>query len=705
MIKFNYIEWKNFLSQGDTPVRINLDKDHTTLIRGTNGAGKTTVVDAICYGLFNKPLRPVKLGQLVNTINKKKMLVTINFSVNGNNYEVRRGQKPTVFEILKEGEPLPQLAAAKDQQAYLEEVLGCNYKTFTQVVIIASTGYQNFMELTPVERRVVVEQMLDIEVIGKMAELAKQRKKDVQNKQAACEQNYSSTTQKIDSVKRLIDEVNRSNNNVVADLDGRIEAKNLELKQLKDSHEAQVNNKPDIDMDAAREDYNKASIKINDYREQVKALHGKKQSAQTEMFNEIEESTASLMKISWDRQQEIDSKITDNLIEQSERDKPFNQMETDFRMAISNIDKLSTDASEKKEYYSSHEECEVCGQHIDADFCKDKLNEAEAILSKNSSEIAELKTKAAITRDSRVKMNEEYDEINNALKAQQVEIREAAEAEKAKLSDDIKAKYADQANELNEQIRDLENCKIKECERVIDDVNLMAEEMKNWSSVCDSILQNARGCQEMIQSYTQQKLDQISQGQETVISYHKEVEELNEEIDDLIERRAEITEEMELVEMSLVMLKDNGLKAKIVKQYLPLVNRYINDYLDMMGANYSFELDEAFNETIKSRYRDNFSYASFSNGERARINLSILWMWRKLAESKNTVASNLLFIDEVLDSSLDKPGIENVFKIFESMPNSNMFIISHRPEIVDRFDNVITVSKLGNFASYDLGEN
>jgi DNA repair exonuclease SbcCD ATPase subunit len=617
MIKFNFVEWHNFLATGSEPVRMELNEEHSTIIRGGNGAGKTTIVDALNYGCFGKVLRDVTLSQLINTVNKKNMVVKVNFTVSGINYEVHRGQKPTVFKVFKDGDLLDQNAASKDLQAKLEsEILKTNIKTFNQVVVIASTGYVPFMELDKASRRTVVEQMLDIEVIGQMSSVLKDRIKEVKINGSKLENDYNDTERSIQEIRNLISQAEQMGDKQVEQLDLRIDNidKTLlglenDLSAVRNDHEIKSGDKPHVDKEIQTERF---------------------KVAKTELIN-------------------LENLISSARVEiQSSRDK-ISTVTAD----VNNLNRGIAVNAKTKSFYVDHDKCNVCQQVIDPDFKAEIVNALDADIT--------------ISVDS----------INN-MKQQSV---------------------------LNNTLEELK----RQQNKVIDDVNSMVQQLKDWKTACENIITKARGIQSRIKDQlsvknglVDDKQNVLSRGNTDTKEFFNRIDVFNGTIQKLISARAEIAEEHELCKLAEMMLKDNGLKAKIIKQFLPLINKTVNHNLEIMNANYSFVLDEEFNETIKSRYRDNFSYGSFSNGQRMRINLSLLLTWRKLAESKNTISSNLLILDEVLDGSLDKEGIDSLFNIFHDMSKSNLFVISHRPEIVDRFDKVINVSLKGNFSSYDM---
>ncbi|AUS02032.1 RecF/RecN/SMC N terminal domain protein [Vibrio phage 3.058.O._10N.286.46.B8] len=586
MITFNYVEWANFLSNGATPTRINITEHSTNLIRGHNGAGKTTFMDALLYCLFNKPLRKVNLPQLVNSVNQKKMITKVNFTTRGTTYEVHRGQKPKVFKLFHEvNGVMVEMDSTNDLQKTIEsEVLRTNYKTFTQVVVMASMNYTNFMSLNPADRRIVVNQMLDLETLTIMSKLLAERVKEVKGKQLTTDGKYNNISTRVDAQKRLLDEAKKSSGDTtavfdeqVASIDKQIEEFNDKLTVMRGEYNAHLEKKPTFDS----EQISKASSSI---RQRISEIEGGSRVAS-------------------------------------------HNKQTDMTTA---------------RFYANNNDCDRCGQVLNDAFkksilfdLKQKCDASDAIINENLPLIEAL--------------NKELDSQNDKL-----------------------------------------------------------NEYMAWENASNSLMGDGRSIQSNIQRLVQQKQSILNDKQKLldkdtgkVDEYQSELESLNAEMVELIETRAENSEDMELCGLCSQMLSDNGLKAKIIKEYLPIFNNTINHYLNTMGAQYSFMLDEQFNETILSRYRDNFSYGSFSNGEASRINLSILFTFRKIASLKNTVSTNLLIMDEVLDTSMDKDGIEDLMKIIGSLDRTNIFVVSHREEIVDLFDNVVTVTKRGNFASYE----
>lgn len=587
MINFNWVEWSNFLSNGATPSRMYLNEHKTTLIRGTNGAGKTTIIEALLYGLFNKPLRKVKLPQLVNTVNKKKMYVKVNFTINGVTYEVHRGQKPRLFKLFSDhsGE-MEELDSTNDLQHTLEnDILNTNYKTFLQVVVMASMKYTNFMDLDAAGRRVVVNQMLDLEILTVMTKLLSDRVKEVKRKSSSIESNHNELHIKIQGVQRLIESASKSNSGQIEELDKLInDADNkwtgldVEMDNLRTENDSHQETKPNIDSGEINSKINNLNTQISNLKSEVKLAE--------------------------------------------------HEYNTHFATA---------------KFYASNDRCDRCAQDINVDFKRNIL--------------LELKDKCDLR--------------TNAI--------------------------TDHKNVMSEY-----HCKVDELQKSLQELHVWDQRSAELIGKAQQIQHEMSMLVQQKQQYINQKTTLLQSSNDDVSGYTKELDELNAELESVVSKRAEISEEMELCSLCAQMLNDKGLKAKIIKEYLPVINSTLNHYLDIMGANYSFVLDEQFNETLLSRYRDDFSYGSFSNGEATRINFAIVFMFRKIASLKNTVSTNLLFLDEVLDSSMDKQGIDDLMAIIKTMEKSNVLVISHREELVDMFDRVVTANKIGNFASYDL---
>ncbi len=702
MIKFKKIEWSNFLSTGSQPIEVILDEHNKTLIRGENGAGKTTSLDALVYCLFNKPLRAVSLGQLVNSINKKKLMTKVQFEVNGVEYEVHRGQKPAVFQIFVNGEAMDEDSASKLLQAKLEEILGCNYKSFMQVIVMASTNNKVFMELTAQERRNFVESMLDIEVVGVMASKMKDRVKEVKTKKLNISTKLEILKNNIQAKEEIVNSLNTVSQSQLDDL--YAEKASLEQEQAKLQKEYD-------DINNTKLSYPEPPTKPEFVMPLMTGLPDEPIYAPEPELPEFVDLPDIVLP-------EAPCELVDVMSLNTER---VNIENTAQKL----IDKAN-DVKGVASFYVDNESCDRCNQPIDAEFRDNIISESNAEINglgieytHQSKLLEEIKSKiedavhnndiynAWSANRATVMQNHNQAKLTHRSKydADCLALQNKVSSENEKLRNEYQIEYNKIESEntlaLNtaKSAYDLEIADIDHKYNVA--VNLIDSE---YSSKLNEAITSLNNCKTNLNK-TNLSITKLENDKNNDAENHiKELGELNKEHSDLLIYLAEISEEEELCALGTEMLKDSGLKAKIIKQYLPKINHSINDFLERLGGDYSFVLDEGFNETIKHRYRDNYSYQSFSNGEKSRINFAILLMWRDLAQSKNTVSSNLLFIDEVLDGALDDEGIYNVMDLFETMTDTNITVISHRKEISDHFDQIIDVKKIGNFSNYNFSE-
>lgn len=567
MINFSNIRWKNLLSTGNQFIEVQLDKSPNTLICGENGAGKTTMLDAITFVLFGKPFRNVNITQIVNSINTKDCVVEIEFTINTSKYKVVRGLAPKIFVIEKDGVPIDQTATIKDYQQILEKnILKMNYKTFCQVVILGSTNYIPFMRLVAADRRSIVENLLDIDVFSKMNDALKIR-----------------VLESKEELRRL--ESVRSN------LTTKIEYKKDMIQKIEEKSEAQYQS----------------------YRKQ--------ELSEQETLDGLTEQKASL-------QEEI-SGLSAGV---EAIDKKKDSLSVLFglkKQMISGIKKASEDVS----FYQDHTDCPVCQQSIDAEFreCeigkkKSRTSELELALAKMTAMIEstqkELKDVCGVVTDMQVKVNE-LSSLNSS-----------AEASK---------RYIKQLREFQDKTK---------------------RELASLQIERDTLLK------------LQRELDQSDVDKKTAV------------------------EANHTMDIAAVLLKDSGIKRKIIRKYIPALNTIINKYLTAMDFFAQFTLNEDFAEVIKSRFRDIFSYENFSEGEKLRIDVALLLAWRDIARMKNSANTNLLILDEVFDSSLDAVGTEEVIKILQTMGSANnIFVISHKSDqLLDKFQNVMVFKKIKNFS-------
>ena len=560
MILFKTVSYKNFLSTGNTPNVILLNRVPSVLITGQNGSGKSTILDALCYGIFGKPYRNINKPQLMNTVNEKNLEVEVEFEINGVDYKVVRGIKPNKFEIYRNKKLMPHDAAIKDYQKKLEDIIGLNYRAFTQIVILGSARYQSFMDLPTNDRRVIIEEILDITVFSKMNNILKSRAQNTELDIKENEYQKEILKTKISGQKGLI-------NNLV----NRSKESEEKILQEKNKIDGQIN-LIEIKISKSDSDINLLTlIDVNDLQDKLSTAKFKGQ--------QIKQKRA-----------EVDSKI---------------------------------------KFYKNHDHCYVCEQDID-----------------------------------------------NGLKTKQVTIL----SEEAKKLEDLKPVVISTYQTLEEKIREAH-----EVQQQYDSILEVRRDLVNQKKALFTLYSN-------LEVRTQES-DSISlkQAQKELTEYDIEFKILEKQSHNLAELK-------HYYEICRILLRDDGIKAKIIKQYLPVMNQLINQYLDRMGANYSFHLDESFNEVIKSRYRDTFSYASFSEGEKMRIDLALMFTWREIAKLKNSVNTNLLIMDEVGDSSLDAEATDVLWDILGGLDNTNVFVISHKGQNSDRFKSLVEFYKDGNFS-------
>ena len=567
MILFKRITYRNFLSSGNQETEINLLESKTTLIIGSNGSGKSTMLDAICFCLFNKAFRKINKGQLVNSTNEKDCLVTVEFDIGPKEYKIIRGIKPNIFEIWIYGKVQNQSAASNDQQKYLEEnILKLNYKSFTQIVILGNASFIPFMQLSASNRREIVEDILDIKIFSAMNGIVKDRIRKSNEEIKNLSLSESMTIDKIEMQKDFIENIKKNGED------------NIEK-----------NKKKIIDIEA----------ETHNLFEEIRMKEDKNITLQ-EDAKQYSEATSKLKKLG-----SLKGKLSQ---------------------------KVSSVVDEHK-FFTDNNVCPTCTQMIDDKLKQDKIEET---LKK----VKELKSG--------------YDEIVETIKEEEEREKNFLELTKkiTNVSNDITKNNIKISNN-NKQIRIIEE-EIREIENKI----------KN-------------------------------QSKET-----KKLKELKNQLDDTKKNSAKIKEEIKYLEFSHNLLKDGGIKSKVIKKYLPLMNIQINKYLNMMDFYINFNFDEEFNENIKTPIHQDFTYESFSEGEKMRINLAILFTWREIAKMKNSVNTNLLILDEVFDSSLDFTGTDQFTKIIKYIiEDSNIFVISHKTdELIDKFDRVIKVEKVKGFS-------
>ena len=565
MIIFKTVRWKNFLSTGNNFTEIELNKDSTNLIIGENGAGKSTILDALCFGLFGKAFRNINKTQLVNTVNGSAALVEVEFSIGSKNIKVIRGIKPNVFEIYINGKMYNQDANARDYQKYLEQqILKLNYRSFTQVVILGSSTFVPFMQLKARHRREVVEEILDIQIFSLMNMLLKQRLKTIDEDYREIDYKYNLAEQKVILKERYIEDLKENKRKLLTEKTFLISGNEEEIFKKK--------------------------RKISDLQNDIESMHEKI-------------SNASKIETRYNKLKDLQSQL-------KEKHRSHSRLIG---------------------FFEKNEDCPTCQQHID--------------------------------------------EVHKVTMIS----KETAKSEKI-------------VSGMKELVDDLNTTETK--------INIINEVNKNIQSHNVEIAKENSSMEELIKFNAKLKseIDHLETGN-VEDNDIKEVEELKVSLDDLLKAKSNLREEKTYAEASRSMLTDAGIKTKIIKQYLPIMNKLINTYLTSMEFYVNFTLDESFEETIKSRYRDDFSYTSFSEGEKMRIDLALLFTWRAVAKMKNSTNTNLLILDEIFDSSLDGTGTDEFLKILNTLGDENVFVISHKQDqLVDKFRNTIRFEKIKNFS-------
>jgi DNA repair exonuclease SbcCD ATPase subunit len=566
MILFETIRWKNFLSTGNQYTEVNFTENKTNLIIGTNGAGKSTVLDALTFSLFGKPFRKINKPQLINSTNEKDCSVEVCFSVNNTDWKIVRGIKPNVFEIWRNDSLMDQFASALDQQKWLEQnVLKMNYKSFTQIVILGSSTFVPFMQLTTNNRREVIEDLLDIKIFSSMNTIIKEKIRQSKEDIKVLNLKKESLTEKVTMQETFIGE----------------------LEQL------------------GKESIQKKEKKVTELLKEVEVYMRDNSAVEESIF-------------AYTKEQEYVTGATQKL-------RKLGQL----KGKISN--KVSTITKEHK-FFSENTVCPTCNQDIEENFRINRINDAQ--------------TKAK-------ELQSGYKELEEAIKEEEERERQftALSKEISKLNNDISQN----------------NVRIAGCQRQIS--NLESEVQRTTEQLANRNTEHEK--LETFKDNLKTTYDELSSRKDTINYY----------------------------DFSYSLLKDGGVKSKIIKKYLPLINQQVNRYLQMMDFYINFTLDEEFNETVQSPIHEDFSYASFSEGEKMRIDLALLFTWREVARMKNSVNTNLLIMDEVFDSSLDGFGTEEFLKIIKYVvKDANIFVISHKSGLEDRFDSVTRFEKVKGFS-------
>jgi len=566
MIVFKNVKWKNFLSTGNHWTEIKLNESHGTIIIGSNGAGKSTVLDALTFSLFGKPYRKINKPQLVNSVNEKDCVVEIEFDIKGKEYKIVRGIKPNKFEIWIDGKMQDQSSSAVDQQKKLEQqILKLNYKSFTQIVILGSAGFTPFMQLTSSQRREVIEDILDIKIFSAMNSVVKDKMRENKERVRTLELKKETLIDKIQMQKEFIDE--------------------LEKRGQKD---------------------------IVDKQEKISTL----QVSEDDLIKKNDGLSSDLSDVQ-------------NKLEQLSNPQSVIKKMNNIRVQLQTKVKST---EEERIFFDKNTVCPTCTQDIEEGFRLNRIAELNASVDKLETGLSELEEKLQEEESKQLRfidLTKEVSSLTHGISQNNVRI-----------------------SGLQRQCRDLES-----------EIQTITENLANRNSE------------------------------------HDKLRDFDEKLKTSYNELAEEKEKIHLNEFVYSLLKDGGVKTKIIKKYLPLINQQVNRYLQMMEFYINFTLDEEFSETVQSPIHENFSYASFSEGEKMRIDLALLFTWREIAKYKNSTNTNLLIMDEVFDSSLDGMGTEEFLKIIRFViRDANIFVISHKSELYDRFPNSIKFEKVKGFS-------
>jgi len=568
MITFKTLRWKNFLSTGNNWTTVDLNKSRSTLIVGQNGAGKSTMLDALSFALFGRAHRNINKPQLVNTINNKDCKVEVEFTIGKSIFKVVRGIKPNIFEIWKNGDMINQSSHSKEYQKVLEQnIIKLNHKSFHQIVVLGSSSFIPFMQLPAQHRRDVIEDLLDINIFSKMNIIVKEKNISLRDKLKEIGYSLELTKEKIELQRKYIREVEDLSNDQIESKEAEISTAEEEIKSLND--------------------------------------------ANVILSEEIEQLSTGL---------------EEGLKKNNDKKQTLLHYKAEFNQKIKTLVKDS-------KFYEENDTCPTCSQDIDSELRSEKLSTAKSKASEIQKALDDVAEQSTIVEDALGRLNT--------------------------ASDDVRTKTASISGNNREIVR-------------------LQGQIRNLTDAISKIRGNDGD----------------------VAKSRTDLQELSSEKDKLLEEKLSLNEEYSYNNVISEMLKDTGIKTKIIKQYLPVINKLTNQYLQVLDFFVHFNLDESFQETIRSRHRDSFSYDSFSEGEKQRIDLALLFTWRQIAKMKNSVSTNLLILDETFDSSLDHDGVDNLIKILYTLDDdTNVFVISHKGEILDgKFKDKIEFYKDKNFS-------
>jgi DNA repair exonuclease SbcCD ATPase subunit len=574
LIIFRKIRWRNFLSTGNSFTEIDCVRNRSTLIVGENGSGKSTILDALSFGLYGKPFRKINKPQLLNSINSKSLEVQIEFSVGKNDYKVIRGMKPAVFEIYQNGNIINQNSESKEYQEMFEKIiLKLNFKSFSQIVILGSASFVPFMQLSAAHRREVIDDLLDIQIFSTMNILLKDKIATNKNEIIDNDFNIKNTAEKIELHKKHVDSLEQNNDKIIENKRAKISEYEIQIKEAED--------------------------KIAGLNSHIQRLND-------------------------------EACLLDSLAEQ---DKKLREL---YRKMFDRSAKMIKDNN----FYKENDNCPTCRQSISHNFKEHVIEENDKGINEISRGLGKLDTKLKTVSD-KIKEYTKSLELQRRLQSEVIE-------------------------------------------------------QNNTITVCNQFIKGLEA-----------EIIDIQNNTKHIDASNEQIKELKDDLRRAIALKEELIEHRRTLDVASMLLKDSGIKTKIIKQYVPVMNKLINKYLASMDFFVNFELNENFEESIKSRFRDEFSYDSFSEGEKMRIDLALLFAWRAIAKLRNSASTNLLIMDEVFDSSLDNSGTDEFLKIIQGITaDTNIFIISHKGDtLMDKFHSIIRFEKHKNFSRIAIGGN
>lgn len=705
MIEFESISWKNFLSTGNTGVELDLEAFPSTIIVGKNGGGKSTFLDALCYNLYGCAFRNITLPKLINSVNKKNLVTHSKFRIGHNRYEIIRGMKPKVFQIIMNGEPLDEESDSRVQQAKLEnQILKLDYRAFTQIVVLGSVDYVPFMQLKASSRREFIESLLDISVFSDMNELAKEHLKTLNASRTKLENDLKVKVVTRDNVQTFIVDKTTHNAAQIDELTKEIEGYHSTNASLTEQHKSVQQSIDFINFARIQQEYDAFQAELKTTNDSLTMYKANVHNA-TGMVKTIEDSFAELdnsIRVLTSNIETIDAELsTIPVVDQQDIDQ-LNLTKKALATEKTKLDTTNGILGKEKTFLEVNDTCSNCGQTIHDDFKTERLNFINDEMAKNTDRI--------------VKIGAENDELTKKVSELTLQVNRRNDLVAAKntasttLINLTNTRTTNESNltTMKQQISDHAAMVVRLIDKVMklnDQVSALHYEQSKTEH--DNLVQSRSNIESSL-STNNQLIARASTNLETlktatdVKAYQDQLDQVNVEIDALNVELGALIDDIEDHNAAIILLKDDGAKTKIVQYYLPFINEQLNSYLEQFDFPISFVFDANFEETIRSRFRDEFEYASFSEGEKSRINIAMMFTWWKIGMLKNRNATNLLVFDEVFDGSMDVDGAEGFMTIMEEIKQkSNVVIISHKDAMkTANFDRCLEARKVGDFTHY-----